>query len=119
MLDGVRKPDSDRVRICEHPWHKTQPPTTYRERVWLGRYPIVVVSELAGNRGASVTNNAEAIWFQSRGEWSGATVIEHYGPESYDKPDGHVETFDLLFVEEGVARWRALTPLVELLTNGR
>lgn len=71
-----------------------------------GSLPVAVVTELAENPGASITNAAESIWraLARRLDTSNFALVEHYGPESYaDGPEG--ETFDLVTVREGVPNW--------------
>lgn len=62
-------------------------PTTCRLRLYrpVGRDPVALVTELAWNRGPSITNVAESVW-RAVAELLGNeqfVLVEHYGPESY------------------------------------
>lgn len=73
---------------------------------------VAVVTELAANPGASITNGAEAVHAHLVDFYGPAVVhVEHYGPESYDGRRWGVEPdrFDLVTVDDtGAARWQPI-----------
>ncbi len=70
--------------------------------------PVVVVTELAENRGLSVTNAAENVWRAIAGRLDTArfTMVERYDAGSYDRAEHHEETFDLVTVTNGKPGWQ-------------
>lgn len=72
--------------------------------------PLAVVTELAENTGASVTNAAEDVWraLARRLDTTRFTLIEHYGRES-GAAGGGEETFDVVTVTNGKPGWRSIT----------
>lgn len=88
-------------------------PTTCRLRVYrpVGRDPVALVTELAWNRGASITNVAESVW-RAVAELLGTeqfVLVEHYGAESY--ADGNErDRYAVVTVDSsGRATWRHLS----------
>lgn len=67
-------------------------PTRCRLRLFrdVGGAPLAVVTELAENRGLSVTNAAEYVWrtITRRLDTTKFTMIEHYGPALRLRPRG-------------------------------
>jgi hypothetical protein len=82
--------------------------------------PLAVVTELAENRGHSVSNAAEHVWraLALRLDTTRFVLVEHYGPESYEA-GRKGETFDVVTIENGQPRWRRTSAgdLRELLPN--
>lgn len=81
---------------------------------------VVIVTEVAGNEGLSITNNAEAVIEELRVRFGDdVVVIEHYDEGSYAGGRGLPETFDLVEMgDDGHARWRHLgDTLEEALVN--
>ena len=88
-------------------------PTTCRLRLYrpVGRDPVALVTELAWNRGPSITNVAVSVW-RAVAELLGSdhfVLVEHYGSESYA---GGKETdrYAVVTVDSsGRATWRHLS----------
>lgn len=74
---------------------------------------VAVVTELAANPGASITNGAEAVHARLVDIYGPAVVhVEHYGPESYTTRRWGVEPdrFDLVTVDGAVdVRWQPVS----------
>ena len=83
---------------------------TYKTTDGLG--PVVLLSEVAGNPGMSVTNSAERLIPQAANflglEGGGVRWVEHYDNGSY--PGGRREgiTYDLVTIQDGRAGWKHL-----------
>jgi hypothetical protein len=75
-----------------------------------GGRQVAVVTELAENTGASVTNAAEDVWraLARRLDTTRFTMVEHYGPESGHAGAGE-ETFDVVTVANGKPGWQPIT----------
>jgi len=93
--------------------------TLCRLRVYRGRdgRKVALVTELGTNRGPSITNAAEHVWFYIRRRGLGAmpfVMVEHYNGESYGQPPpggcrrGRADTFDRVTVEDGRPTWQPL-----------
>ena len=109
MID--RTPELDEVIDIDPGVRTWGGPTRRRLRLFRGAGggPVALVTELAENRGLSVTNAAEHVWraLARRFDTTSFTMVEHYGPESYvDGRDG--ETFDVVTVINGPPRWQPI-----------
>ena len=88
-------------------------PTTCRLRLYrpVGRDPVAMVTELAWNRGPSITNAAESVW-RAVAELLGSeqfVLVEHYGPESY-AGGNETDRYAVVTVDSSErATWRHLT----------
>lgn len=72
---------------CDADWATLQPATTCRLRVYrpAGGSPVAMVTELACNRGPSITNAAAWVWraVAKLLDTTAFDLVEHYGPESF------------------------------------
>ena len=72
---------------CDAEWATLQPATTCRLRVYrpAGGAPVAMVTELAWNRGPSITNVAAWVWRAVARllDTTAFDLVEHHGPESY------------------------------------
>lgn len=88
-------------------------PTSCRLRLYrpFGREPVAVVTELAWNRGPSLTNAAESAWraVALLLESEQFVLVEHYGAESY--ADGNeTDRYAVVTVDSsGRTTWRPLS----------
>ena len=88
-------------------------PTSCRLRLYrpVGRDPVALVTELAWNRGPSITNVAESVW-RAVAALLGSeqfVLVEHYGADSY--ADGsETDRYAVVTVDSsGRATWRHLS----------
>jgi hypothetical protein len=84
---------------------------------------IIIMTELADNTGASVTNSCEYIAHQYTEQHGlsvdGLTFIERYNNRSYESKDGKLPSYTLVtFTESNTAKGK-LTPHWEPLTEER
>jgi hypothetical protein len=101
----------DRGVITQYPhgYWPGAPPTTCRVswRTLPDGRAAVIVTEIAENRGLSITNNAETILRQLQ-DVGADVVVEHYDRHSYPGGRTGPASFDLVTLRDGEAHWQHL-----------